>query len=114
MREDDAVASFAALAQPLRLGMVRALVKAGAQGLSAGALAQDMGVAPSKLSFHLKILSEAGLVGFERHARSLIYRVHFAQMAGLVQFMLAECCEGSGAGLGISGALRHTEHGERR
>ena len=74
MNEIDAVRSLAALAQEVRLRVFRALVVAGNEGLTPGALAELLEVAPNTLSFHLKELTHAGLVSQERQGRNLIYR----------------------------------------
>jgi ArsR family transcriptional regulator len=49
--EQSAVKSLAALAQAQRLRAFRALVVAGPEGLTPGAMAEHLGVAPSALSF---------------------------------------------------------------
>ena len=71
MIESQAVVLFAALAQESRLRAVRALVQAGPEGLSAGRLAETLGVSPSNLSFHLKELERAGLVTAQRRGTSM-------------------------------------------
>jgi DNA-binding transcriptional ArsR family regulator len=95
MTEDDIVQSLAALAQPLRLRAFRALVVAGPEGLTPGALSDMLGVAPNALSFHLKELSHAQLVSQQRDGRFLIYRAVYQRMNGLLQYLTAHCCEGS-------------------
>ena len=90
-----AVQSLAALAQPLRLRIFRALVGAGPQGLTPGALAATLGIAGSTLSFHLKELAHAGLVSQERDGRHLIYRPALAQMTALLDYLTAHCCQGA-------------------
>ncbi len=70
--EPSAVKSLAALAQAQRLRAFRALVVAGPAGLTPGVMAEQLGVAPSALSFHLKELSHAGLVSTEARGRNLI------------------------------------------
>ncbi|MFM2057725.1 MAG: hypothetical protein RLY71_2110 [Pseudomonadota bacterium] len=94
MEEQDVVQALAALAQPVRLQVFRALVVAGPAGLVAGALAEQLGVAPNTLSFHLKELLHAQLVTQERDGRFLIYRAAFERMNGLLTYLTAHCCQG--------------------
>ena len=88
------VKALAALAQPQRLRAFRALVVAGPAGLTPGVIAEQLGVAPSALSFHLKELANAGLVSSEPRGRYLIYRANFAQMNALLGYLTQHCCEG--------------------
>lgn len=92
--EDQALVALAALAQPVRLRAFRALVVAGHEGLTAGALAEALGVAPSALSFHLKELLHAGLVTQQRQGRYLIYRAAFDAMNALLAYLTENCCRG--------------------
>lgn len=92
--ESAAVKALAALAQAQRLRAFRALVVAGPEGLTPGAMAEHLGVAPSALSFHLKELSHAGLVSSEARGRNLIYRANFGQMNALLGYLTEHCCEG--------------------
>lgn len=94
MEEMDVVRSLAALAQPLRLQVFRALVVAGPAGLTPGALAEALDVAATTLSFHLKELMHAGLLSQERDGRNLIYRASFAQMNALLAYLTHNCCAG--------------------
>ena len=95
MHEIEAVRSLAALAQEVRLRVFRALVVAGNQGLTPGALAEQLAVAPNTLSFHLKELTHAGLVTQERQGRNLVYRASFDTMNALLGFLTENCCEGA-------------------
>ncbi len=88
------IAALAALAQSSRLRAFRALVVAGQQGLTAGALAQQLDVPPSSLSFHLKELAHAGLVDSEQQGRFLLYRARFSQINTLIAYLTEHCCEG--------------------
>ena len=92
--EAAAVRALAALAQAQRLRAFRALVVAGTGGLTPGAMAEQLGVAPSALSFHLKELAYSGLVSSEPRGRNLIYRANFAQMTALLGYLTEHCCEG--------------------
>jgi protein-tyrosine-phosphatase/DNA-binding transcriptional ArsR family regulator len=87
--DDVAVArGFAALGQELRLALLRALVHAGEGGLAAGALAERLEIAPSSLSFHLRVLEQSGLVSQERDGRSLLYRLERAPLRGLLDALI--------------------------
>ncbi|ART54397.1 transcriptional regulator [Acidovorax carolinensis] len=95
MNEIDAVRSLAALAQEMRLRVFRALVVAGNQGLTPGALSEQLDVAPNTLSFHLKELTHSNLVSQERQGRNLIYRASIATMNDLLGFLTENCCQGA-------------------
>ena len=94
MQEIDVIRSLAALAQEVRLRVFRALVVAGAEGLTPGSLCEQLAVAPNTLSFHLKELVHSGLVSQERQGRNLIYRADFTQMNSLLGYMTEHCCQG--------------------
>lgn len=92
--EAFAVKALAALAQTQRLRAFRALVVAGANGLTPSAMAEYLGIAASALSFHLKELAHAGLVSSEPRGRNLIYRADFAHMNTLLAYLSEQCCQG--------------------
>ncbi len=102
--EATTVRSLAALAQPQRLRAFRALVVAGPEGLTPGAMAQQLDVAPSALSFHLKELAHAGLVTSEPRGRHLIYRASFTQVNALLAYLTEHCCEGAACEVTAAGA----------
>ena len=95
MEEKVAIASLAALAQPMRLRIFRALVGAGPQGMTPGVLGALLDVPASTLSFHLQGLTHAGLVKQERESRNLIYRPSIQQMNDLLGYLTAHCCQGA-------------------
>ncbi|MDP3823818.1 MAG: metalloregulator ArsR/SmtB family transcription factor [Burkholderiales bacterium] len=94
MEEQEIVKSLAALAQESRLRVFRTLVVAGPLGLTPGALSEELGVAATTLSFHLKELMNAGLVSQQRDGRNLIYRAAYDRMDGLLAYLTAHCCQG--------------------
>ena len=96
MKEAEVVRSLAALAQEVRLRVFRALVVAGNEGLTPGALAEQLGVASNTLSFHLKELANAGLISQERQGRNLIYRASYDAMNELLSYLTDNCCQGAG------------------
>ena len=95
MEEKDVVQSLAALAQPVRLQVFRALVVRGASGLTPGAMAEGLGIPPNRLSFQLKELTRAGLVTQERASRNIIYRAAFDRMNALLGYLTENCCQGA-------------------
>jgi ArsR family transcriptional regulator len=96
--ESAAVKALAALAQAQRLRVFRALVVAGPGGLTPGVMAEQLAVAPSALSFHLKELAHSGLVSSEPRGRNLIYRADIGHMNALLAYLTEHCCEGQACG----------------
>ena len=94
MKEIEVVQALAALAQSSRLRAFRALVVAGPEGLTPGAMAEALALPAATLSFHLKELMHAGLVNQERQGRNLIYRAEFSQMNALLAYLTDQCCQG--------------------
>ena len=78
----------------MRLRVFRSLVVAGPDGRTPGQLAEELEVAGATLSFHLKELTNAGLVTQERDGRNLIYRADFGRMNALLAYLSEHCCEG--------------------
>ena len=95
MNAELAVSALAALAHAQRLKVFRALVVAGTTGLTPSQLADQLEVARSNLSFHLKELANAGLVSVEQQGRNLIYRAAYDQMNALLGYLTEYCCAGS-------------------
>lgn len=95
MSEKQALDAFAALSQETRLRIVRLLVQAGPQGLSAGVIGEAMdGASSSRMSFHLSHLEHAGLVVSRREGRSIIYRASYPALSALIAFLMRDCCQG--------------------
>jgi ArsR family transcriptional regulator, arsenate/arsenite/antimonite-responsive transcriptional repressor len=94
MDERQALFCFAALAQETRLRIIRLLVKAGRDGLPAGAVAEAMGVSPSNVSFHLKELERAGMIVPRRDARQIFYAADYEGLSSIIRFLMEDCCAG--------------------
>jgi ArsR family transcriptional regulator, arsenate/arsenite/antimonite-responsive transcriptional repressor len=106
LNESAAVKALAALAQAQRLRAFRSLVAAGPDGLTPGAMAEQLGVAPSALSFHLKELAHSGLVDIEPRGRNLIYRANFSHMSALLGYLTEHCCQGADCAVtGVAGCV---------
>ncbi|MGH0037922.1 MAG: ArsR/SmtB family transcription factor [Myxococcota bacterium] len=106
MEKQTAIGALAALAQETRLDVFRELVEAGPEGLPAGDIGARLDIPSATLSFHLKELKSAGLVACERQGRSRIYSPDFGAINGLIDFLTANCCRGSGCGSARPGAGR--------
>jgi ArsR family transcriptional regulator, arsenate/arsenite/antimonite-responsive transcriptional repressor len=95
MEEKTVVQSLAALAQPFRLRVFRALVVAGTSGSTPSVLSEQLAIPSTTLSFHLKELTYSGLVSQEREGRNIVYKAAFEQMTQLMGYLLENCCQGS-------------------
>ncbi len=93
MDEKFAVRALAALAQDVRLRIYRAVVGVGPAGVTPGSIANDLGISPSNVSFHVKELLHAGLLTQERDGRHLIYRPSMETMNDLLAYLSAHCCQ---------------------
>jgi ArsR family transcriptional regulator, arsenate/arsenite/antimonite-responsive transcriptional repressor len=96
MDQKRALGALGALSQETRLELFRLLVARGPEGLSAGVIAEKLGVAPSSLSFHLQQLAHAGLITQRRLSRQLIYSAEYGAMNELMAYLTENCC-GRGA-----------------
>lgn len=94
METKAVLAALAALAQESRLAAFRLLVQAGPAGLAASKIAEQLDIAPSSLSFHLKELSHAGLIAARQDGRFVYYSAQFDTMNGVLAFLTDNCCNG--------------------
>ncbi len=90
----QAVTALSALAQESRLEAYRLLVMAGPEGMPAGQISEQLDVPPATLSFHLKELTNAGLIDRRRQGRSIIYGLNVEGMRNLLGFITEDCCQG--------------------
>ncbi|MBB5505479.1 ArsR/SmtB family transcription factor [Paraburkholderia atlantica] len=100
MNSNLAVRALGALAHDSRLAIFRLLVVAGPEGMPAGEIAQQLGMASSSLSFHLKDLSQAELVKPRQDGRFVIYTANFDAMTDLIGFLTENCCAGASCSAG--------------
>jgi ArsR family transcriptional regulator len=94
VEQTHAIEALGALAQPTRLAVFRALVRAGREGLPAGALAALTETPPSTLSAHLRVLEQADLISARRDSRHIFYSTRFETARGLIAFLMEDCCDG--------------------
>lgn len=112
MEKSAALAALAALAQESRLDIYRLLVQAGADGLPAGQIGEQLGLPSATLAFHLKELKHAGLATFTRNGRSLIYAAVYPTMNALLGYLTENCCQGipAACSLGATACTPSTEN----
>lgn len=89
---ESAARGFSAMGSEARLKVLRALVRAGEDGLSVGEIQARTGIAPSTLAHHLKFLAAGGVVEQQKAGRSVINRARYDMLRELAQFILSECC----------------------
>lgn len=78
------VVGFHALSEPLRLQVLDLLRE---QELCVCDLRESLGVAQSKLSFHLKVLKDANLVRTRQAGRWIYYSLNLVQLVALEQYL---------------------------
>ena len=83
-----------ALGHPMRLQIVRFVVKAGVGGAAAGAIQAALDLPASTLSFHLRRLSEAGLLTSRSEGTFLYYSADYAVLRQLTDYLWEDCCKG--------------------
>lgn len=96
MKSKDAVTALGALAQESRLEVFRLLVRRGPKGMTPGELSEKLSIPGATMSFHLKELSNSGLITSRRESRSIIYSADFARMQELLGFLMENCCSDNG------------------
>ena len=94
MEKIDPISLMSALAQPTRLAVFSLLARAGAEGLTAGVVAETTNTPTNTMSAHLAILSQAGLVTSRRSGRNIIYRALPDAVRKLTVFLIRDCCDG--------------------
>jgi ArsR family transcriptional regulator len=97
MKTSRVIGALGALAHEHRLAIFRLLIERGPEGLSAGRIADRVGLVPSSLTFHLQNLQRAGLITQRRESRQLFYAADFTAINALVGYLTDNCCADSGA-----------------
>ncbi|MEL6298727.1 MAG: metalloregulator ArsR/SmtB family transcription factor [Pseudomonadota bacterium] len=92
MSREEAAQAFAAIGSETRLDVLRALVRAGPQGLSVGQIQERLDVAASTLTHHLKFLSAAGLIRATKTGRTITNCAAYDRLDQLARFLMSECC----------------------
>ena len=92
---DTAIAAMTVLGHKLRIEIWCLLVPHGSAGLSAGAVAKQVSMAPSTISFHLQQMTKIGALTLRQNGRYSIYSVRTEVISDLCKFLTA-LVEGQG------------------
>lgn len=91
----DALEALSALSNETRLWVFRLLVQAGADGMTAGEIADHLSSRQNTMSSHLKYLLQAGLISSHREGRHVRFRADYDTIKSLVLFLMKDCCQGN-------------------
>ena len=97
---DQAAARLEALGSPVRLTIYRYLVRAGDAGRPVGAIQEEMGMAASTLSHHLKLLESVDLIARRKEGTTHYCSARYATMDALIGYLTEECCVDAGGHAG--------------
>jgi ArsR family transcriptional regulator, arsenate/arsenite/antimonite-responsive transcriptional repressor len=92
MERSKALAALSAMAHETRLDLIRLLIPYGQDGMPAGRIAETLGIAAPKLSFHLSALEQAGLLRSRKVARNVYYTVDATGIGRTISYILNDCC----------------------
>jgi ArsR family transcriptional regulator, arsenate/arsenite/antimonite-responsive transcriptional repressor len=95
MKTSQACVVFDALSQENRLKVFKILVKYSKDGITPTEIAKLMGGMPrNTLSFHLNLLSQAGLCTFEKQGKQIVYKPMCSTIKEVTSFLIMDCCDG--------------------
>jgi DNA-binding transcriptional ArsR family regulator len=100
MKTSEAIKALAALAQETRIGIYRLLVQHGPEGVPASTIAEMLDLPNATFSFHVKELSQAGLVTARQSGRFIYYSANYPAMNDLVGYLTENCCSGNECSIG--------------
>ena len=85
---------LAELGNETRLKIFRYLVRMGKKGTPVGDIQKELDIPNSTLSHHISKLAKAGLIVQQRNGRELLCQPQFDKLQTIVDYLVAECCEG--------------------
>jgi ArsR family transcriptional regulator len=89
---------LAALGHVARLSILRAVVRAGPEGVSTTELQEKLDIPWTTLNHHLDRLVDAGLVAANREGKSVSHTADYKALRALTDFLWEDCCrDGKGA-----------------
>jgi ATP-dependent Clp protease ATP-binding subunit ClpC len=90
---------LAALGNEARLGILKLLLKAYPQEMSAGEISKAADIPCSTLSHHLERLRREGLIASRKERQWVWYRASAETLEDLLNFLYHDCCSGCGVEL---------------
>ncbi len=105
MQTETALSILSALAQEARLAIFRLLIEQGPDGLTVGAIRDRLGLANATLSFHLKELTQAGLIHRRPSGRHIYYAPDIDSMNALIDYLTKNCCRNQAASCDTAGHI---------
>lgn len=95
MESITAVSALSALAQSSRLAIFRYLVQQSPNASTPGDVASALALPKATLSFHLKELTQAGLISGQQSGRRIFYSANIDAMRDLLDYLSENCCQGN-------------------
>jgi len=74
--------------------------------MAAGEIGERLQLAGATLSFHLKELSHAQLIGARQAGRFIYYSANYHAMNGLIDYLTRNCCQGVARDIACAPAAR--------
>ena len=87
---------LSALGHPVRLKILRRVVRAGPEGAAAGDIQSHVDLPASTLSHHLKRLADAGLLSTRNQGTYHYYAADYSTLRGLTDYLWEDCCATGG------------------
>jgi DNA-binding transcriptional ArsR family regulator len=84
-----------ALGHPVRLSILRFVVKGHPEGTPAGEIQRHLDMPASSLSHHLERLSSSGLLSSRRQGTFLYYKAEYRVLRSLTDYLWEDCCKGA-------------------
>jgi ArsR family transcriptional regulator, arsenate/arsenite/antimonite-responsive transcriptional repressor len=92
---------LAALGHVARLGILRAVVQAGPEGVTTTELQAQLDIPWTTLNHHLDRMVGSGLVAARREGKSVFHTANYDALRALTDFLWEDCCKrGKGSAKG--------------
>ena len=92
MNSSEIARTLAELGNETRLDIFRTLIKKGSEGMSIGDIRDELSIAASTLAFHLKGLTQCGLITQEKVGRHTFCRANLECLTTVLRQLEEECC----------------------